>query len=96
MGRSLAGVSCSALMLMVAIVNRGVAAGSGDGLGYGTNCLHLWTNYVTLLLKRATRPESFGILEVSGAAVMVWSILGFLRGAWQNLQVEDKKSTRRK
>jgi hypothetical protein len=97
MGRSLAGFSCSALMLMVAIVNRGVAAGSGDGLSYGTNCLHLWTNYVMLLLKRATRPESFGILEVGAAAVMVWSIQGFVRGAWQNLQVKDNnKSTRRK
>lgn len=53
----------SALSLMISIVNRGVAKGSGDGLNHG-NILGLFSNYRTLLLKQAFSMTSFGPLEV--------------------------------
>jgi hypothetical protein len=75
LGMSVAGVACSGLLLMVSIVNRGIAAGSGDGIRYGTNVLSLLAQYTTLLLKRASTKGSFGPLELSSVAILVWSLV---------------------
>ena len=70
---ALAGVA-SALALMVSVVNRGVAAGGGQGVGYGQNILDLFAHYVTLLYKRATDTTSFGPLELTAIVLQLISL----------------------
>ena len=92
LGRSLAGSTLSALMLMIAVVNRGVAAGGGDGkLRFGASVVSLWSQYIRLLWKRATNPASFGILEVGSMVVLLWSLQGAGRVLWQKMK-EDADS----
>jgi hypothetical protein len=59
---TLSGIS-AALLLMVSVVNRGVQAGGGNGVGYGSNILDLFGHYVSLLYKRATGTEVLGHLS---------------------------------
>lgn len=65
LGRSVAGLSSSGLLLMVAIVNRGVESGGGDGLRYGGSVMHLVAHYVTLLFRQASNTKKFGVLEMA-------------------------------
>ena len=88
MGRGLAGIALSGLMLMMAVVNRGVAAGSGHGLRYGASVLALWRQYITLLLKRALKRGSVGVLELGSIAVLLWSLLASARAIWQDAMPE--------
>jgi hypothetical protein len=91
LGKSLAGCILSAVMLMIAVVNRGIAAGSGDGsLRFGTTVIDLWRQYVRLLVIRATRPGSVGVLELGSIAVLVWSLQGASRVVWQKLREDGK------
>lgn len=70
---TLAGVA-AALLLMVSVVNRGVEAGGGEGIGYGATVLDLFAHYVTLLYERAVSVESFGPLELSAIILELVSI----------------------
>ena len=79
LGQSLAGLTLSALFLMTAIVNRGVASGSGDGLRYGGSVLHLMAHYVSLLFRQATNTKNFGVLEMA-------SVLGLISFSVQALR----------
>ena len=79
LGESVAGISISALLFMVGIVNRGVASGSGDGARYGANVLSLFQRYAGLLISKYTlRPFRFRPLEAASIAILAWSML---RGA---------------
>ena len=80
MGQSVAGLAISGLLLMVSIVNRGVAAGGGQGSGYGNTVFSLIGHYVILLAKRATTVGSMGPLEISSITVFAWSITIAVRG----------------
>lgn len=70
---TLSGVA-AALALMVSVVNRGVEAGGGDGVGYGATVLDLFEHYASLLYQRAVNVESFGPLELSAIVLEVVSI----------------------
>ena len=80
MGQSVAGLAISGLLLMISIVNRGVAAGGGKGSGYGATVFSLISHYVFLLAKRATTAGSMGPLEISSIAIFTWSIVVAVRG----------------
>jgi hypothetical protein len=80
MGQSVAGLAMSGLLLMVSIVNRGVAAGGGKGYGYGATVLSLISHYVLKLATRAMTVGSMGPLEISSIAVFAWSIAIAVRG----------------
>ena len=90
LGKSLVGIAGSALMLMISIVNRGVAEGSGvKGEAFGSSVLDLWTTYSRLLLKRAAKAETFSILEIGSVALLIWSLQGAVRSI-VNVAHEDK------
>lgn len=80
LGRSCVGLSLSGLLLMVSILNRGIASGSGDGLRYGSSILHLWARYFALLVKQALRPGSVGALEIGALVGLVVSSAYAARG----------------
>jgi hypothetical protein len=90
LGRSVAGLCGSGLLLMVAIVNRGVAAGSGDGLRYGANVAHLVSHYVTLLCKQAFRPRTMGPLEMAALIGVTVSSIEAARGIWLTSYAKEK------
>ena len=75
-GLAAAGMATSGLMLMTAIVNRGVAAGGGAaGQQYGGTVLALIWSYTRLLLRQATSVASFGPLELGAVAVAAGSVV---------------------
>jgi hypothetical protein len=90
LGRSIAGLAFSGLMLTIAIVNRGVAAGSGDGLGYGGTVLHLIGHYVALLFKQATKPGSIGPLELAAMLGVTFYSVQAARGIWMGIENDAK------
>ena len=67
--------TAAALCLMISIVNRGVQAGGGEGVGYGRTILDLLVHYVALLFRCATDGESPGPLELSAIVFEVTSLL---------------------
>jgi hypothetical protein len=91
MGQSVAGLAVSGLLLMVSIVNRGVAAGGGDGSGYGASVFGLLSHYAFSLAKRATTAGSRGPLEISAMAVLAYSTVLGVRGI-VNESRKDKTS----
>lgn len=50
--------TAAALCLMISVVNRGVEAGGGEGVGYGRTIVDLIGHYAALLLDAATDAES--------------------------------------
>jgi hypothetical protein len=66
--------TAAALCLMISVVNRGVEAGGGDGVGYGRTILDLLVHYVVLLSRCATDDESPGPLELSAIVLEVTSV----------------------
>uniref|UniRef100_A0A7S2ECV2 Transmembrane protein n=1 Tax=Ditylum brightwellii TaxID=49249 RepID=A0A7S2ECV2_9STRA len=66
--------TAAALCLMISVVNRGVEAGGGDGVGYGGTILDLLQHYVYLLLTCATDLKSPGPLELTAIGLEVASI----------------------
>lgn len=90
LGRSVAGLTFSGLMLMIAILNRGVAAGSGKGSRYGATVLHLVVHYVSLLYKQATKVGSVGPMELAAILGLTFYSLESARGMWKRLDDEDK------
>lgn len=92
---ALTGVA-SALALMVSVVNRGVAAGGGQGVGYGQSIVDLFAHYVTLLYQRATDVASFGpleltaiVLQVVSLSLSVYAIVGPKVFAWVDKEKTD-------
>ena len=55
----------AALLLMVSIVNRGVEAGGGDGVGYGNTILDLFGHYISLLYERAKGGAEAMVVDVT-------------------------------
>lgn len=88
-GRAVSRFAVAALMLMVAIVNRGVSSGSGDGMRYGTNVLSLCSNYMVILFKRATTPKTFGPLEIGSMVLMAWGLVLSASAIWKLSAGED-------
>lgn len=84
-------IALSGLLLMVGIVNRGVASGSGDGMRYGTNVFYLFKAYTQKLVEQAIRPSSFGPLELSAVALMLWSVVASTRAVWKIASEETQK-----
>ena len=79
LGTSVAGLVFSCFLLLTSIGNRGVAAGGGAGLQYGTNISALFYTYGRLLIKRACAPKTFGPLELGAMAIaLVSTISGVL------------------
>ena len=91
MGRGLAGLAFSGLMLMISVVNRGVASGSGDGLRYGANVVHLLSHYFTLLFRQATTRGSHGLLEMLSIAGLVVFAVDVIRGIWERACKEGRE-----
>lgn len=90
-GKSVAGLAGSGVLLMIAIVNRGVAAGGGEGVRYGATVWSLISRYIFLLTKRASTLGSLGPLEVSSIGLLLWSVaMGVLGIAARSL---NKKIT---
>mmetsp|Transcript_24925 Transcript_24925/g.55230 ORF Transcript_24925/g.55230 Transcript_24925/m.55230 type:complete len:386 (-) Transcript_24925:2346-3503(-) len=66
--------TAAALCLMISIVNRGVEAGGGEGVGYGKTILDLVRHYGILLARCATDAQSPGPLEFSAIILEVTSL----------------------
>jgi len=93
LGFSLGGIAFSALLLMISIVNRGVASGSGNGMRYGSCSTALVTNYMRLLLKRATARATFGPLELSSIGLMAVSIAVGIGAVCKTDEASSKKKS---
>lgn len=78
-GQSIASVVMSGLLLMISIVNRGVARGSGDGMRYGSSVLHLIGHYCVKLFKQATNRNNFGLFESMAISLLVFSSIQGVR-----------------
>lgn len=89
LGKSVLGLALSGLALMVSIVNRGVAAGGGESIGYGSNVLSLGKCYATLLIGRAIRLKTFGPVELFSVTLFSVSLLGALKAVWNNDTEEE-------
>lgn len=74
-GRAVSSFALASLLLMVAIVNRGVSSGSGDGMRYGTSVASLFSAYLQTLFRRATSRATFGPLEVLSMLVFAWGVM---------------------
>ena len=85
-GLAAAGIAASGLLLMISIVNRGVASGGGAGMSYGSTVLALLTRYAALLVRNAV--THFGPLELGAAALMVASTVLTAWAALRQLQSE--------
>ena len=91
-GLGAAGMAMSGLLFMIAIVNRGIASGAGDGVqGYGLTIIDLFLHYGNMLLRRATRLKTFGPLECLGVMGMAASSIV---SVWSVLRVTDPKTQR--
>lgn len=74
-GRAVSTFAVASLLLMVAIVNRGVSSGSGSGMRYGTSVFSLFSTYVATLFRRATHRDTFGPLEAGSMVVFAWGVV---------------------
>jgi hypothetical protein len=80
-GQSVAGFAVSGLLLMISIVNRGVAAGGGYGESRcGASVFTLISHYAFKLSKRAMTVGSMAPLEITSIAVFACSIALAVRG----------------
>lgn len=79
-GQGVAGLAGSGVLLMISIVNRGVASGGGAGERYGATVWSLIARYAFLLAKRASTPGSIGVLEISSIGLLVWSLVRAIKG----------------
>lgn len=89
LGKSAAGMAMSATLLMISIVNRGVAAGGGDGSRYGGSVISLFRVYGSLLFKRASSEAWFGPLEMGATILMVASAVGTIKAIWEDLTARN-------
>ena len=79
LGQGMAGLSFSALLYMVAIVNSGISGGGGvEGQSYGKSVVGLFLHYITLSFKKnlnIIRPLEIGSFAV-GAMALIQGIRG--------------------
>eukprot|EP00584_Thalassiosira_punctigera_P019309 CAMPEP_0172552350 /NCGR_PEP_ID=MMETSP1067-20121228/44387_1 /TAXON_ID=265564 ORGANISM="Thalassiosira punctigera, Strain Tpunct2005C2" /NCGR_SAMPLE_ID=MMETSP1067 /ASSEMBLY_ACC=CAM_ASM_000444 /LENGTH=222 /DNA_ID=CAMNT_0013340313 /DNA_START=149 /DNA_END=817 /DNA_ORIENTATION=+ len=83
LGRGVAGLAGSSLLYMVAVVNRGVASGSGDGLSYGNSIVSLFRHYAGLVLARKRggfRPLELGAVALGFGSLVAVALAVFRRG----------------
>ncbi|CAB9525910.1 expressed unknown protein [Seminavis robusta] len=92
---ALTGVS-SALCLMVSVINRGVASGGGEGVGYGQSILDLFAHYIVLLYQQATNSNSYGPLEMTAIVLQVSSICLVMITVLNTLAPKNKDTTTNK
>ena len=92
MSAAMAGTA-AALCLMVSIVNRGVEAGGGSGVGYGSTIVDLVIHYIWLLAKTATDFKSPGPLEMAAILFEITSVGFILKVA---LTGDDKITEKKK
>ena len=90
-GRAVSRFAMAGLMLMVAIVNRGVSSGSGDGMRYGSNVFSLFQRYVFCLMKKSTNPKTFGPLEIGSIVFMAWGLFTSVVAIWKCSEGPDGK-----
>jgi len=84
-------IAASALLLMLSIVNRGVASGGGQqGVRYGANVMSLLGRYVVLLVSQATTAGSIGLLELSAVFLSGIGIVTGLVGVLYDKKEKDK------
>lgn len=81
--KSFAGMALAGLCLMVSIVNRGISNGSGDGMRYGSNILHLFAAYIKKLIKQGLTPKSFGPLEIASVLLLSWGSVSAAMTIWK-------------
>merc|ERR1712071_96447 len=80
----------AAFALMIAIVNRGVEKGGGEGMGYGRNVLSLIENYFQLLRHQAFSRNTFGILESCFLLLISYAIVTGVTGMATELKDGEK------
>lgn len=91
LGMGIAGIPLSALLLMIAIVNRGVARGSGDGHRYGSDISDLFSTYGKLLIQRACNKSCVGILEIGSILLLLWSLGATVKGVATRFDLGESK-----
>lgn len=89
LGRACAGFAGSGILLMTAIVNRGVQTGSGDGMRYGANMFSLFSSYIRQFVSRSLAVQSFSFLEISAITVFVASAVLGIMGTFLDRAKED-------
>mmetsp|Transcript_1010 Transcript_1010/g.1976 ORF Transcript_1010/g.1976 Transcript_1010/m.1976 type:complete len:296 (-) Transcript_1010:50-937(-) len=88
---STASLIAGALMLMVSVVNRAVAAGGGtEGSSYGGTILALFGRYIYLMGKQATNLKNFGFLECGALIGLTLSVGVAVLGIFKELNSADK------
>jgi hypothetical protein len=75
LGRSLASLAVSGLLLMMSIVNRGVAVENGNFKGGATNVWSLLVKYIQLLINRELNSKTMGFLEISAVGLLVYGLI---------------------
>ena len=95
LGMGIAGIPLSALLLMMAVVNRGVARGSGDGHRYGSNVGSLFTTYGSLLVQRAFNKCCVGYLEIGSILLLVLSVAATYKGFTERLDLDVDESKKK-
>ena len=89
-GKSVGGIAASGMLLMISIINRGVAAGNQKGMRYGTNVLALVSRYLQLLISRAMSMKTFGPMEVAAAVMFVVSVSAASISIWNDVRAITK------
>lgn len=91
-GASAAGLAFSSLLLMISIVNQGVAAGGGKNMRFGSSVLSLFRAYAVHMINRASSVTRFNPLEISAMALFVFSLGNGLRIAVRDVRFKVKSS----
>ena len=92
-GLSAAGVAFSSLLLMISIVNRGIAAGGGnDKMRFGSSVLSLLGAYASHMVKRASSVTCFNPMELAAVALFVVSLGNGLRIVVRDVKEKSSKS----
>ena len=91
-GASAAGLAFSSLLLMISIVNQGVAAGGGKNMRFGSSVLSLFRAYAVHMINRASSVTRFNPLEITAMALFVFSLCNGLRIAVRDVRFKVKSS----
>eukprot|EP00527_Entomoneis_sp_CCMP2396_P003150 CAMPEP_0198141002 /NCGR_PEP_ID=MMETSP1443-20131203/4073_1 /TAXON_ID=186043 /ORGANISM="Entomoneis sp., Strain CCMP2396" /LENGTH=213 /DNA_ID=CAMNT_0043803597 /DNA_START=279 /DNA_END=920 /DNA_ORIENTATION=- len=90
LGQGVAALAGSSLMFMLGIVNRGVAAGSGDGQNYGKTVLSLFTHYGSLILYKNTHLKTMRPLEIGSIVLFIYALVQGVRAVLQSACEKEK------
>jgi hypothetical protein len=83
------GFALSGLLLMTSVVNRGIAAGGGQGKRFGASVLALVCRYAVLLIKQAV--SQFGVLEMLAMLLAAASTGTIVAACARDIQPPGKK-----